>query len=271
MVRRPVAAHAAGDGDLLAAIFADSSPACWLAPRQAWWPRPRVVAPRDVTARWDLRRCAYCGRVVAQLHAVQRLARGDEVCVDWNPSPSAEDALWPYEATFDGGRREVNGQEEAGAGATLWKHPVDGGPPLRLATARVALPVGTSAQQAEASGCRAALYLLEALGMGPLRARMVGDNLGVVRYGAGFARLKRISMQALLEVPLTGLALSGWTLAWQAVRRRVNAAADALATSALLWAAQLHSRGLPTPQLDVRWDVLPGRVGMLPVPTSLAI
>ena len=258
MVRRPVVAGAVNDGDVLAVLFADSSPASWVVPGAGWWPRPRVVDVRDVSSRWTVTRCHDCDRMVACLRAVRRLTAGDEACVDWNPSPSAEDALWPYEVTFDGGRRDVDGQDEAGAGATLWRHPPGGGNPLRLAQAKVALPLGTSAQQAEASGCRAALYLLEAWGRGPLRARVVGDNLGVVRFGAGVARLRHLTMQALLEVPLTGLALNGWVLAWQAVRRRVNAAADALATSALLWAAERHGTGLPTPVMDVTWDVSPG-------------
>ena len=41
-----------------------------------------------------------------------------------------------------------------------------------------------------------------------LIVRVVGDNLAVIRYCAGMARLRRIEMQAHLEEPLSALAAS---------------------------------------------------------------
>ena len=46
-------------------------------------------------------------------------------------------------------------------------------------------------------------------------------------------------MQAHLDLPLADAAEAGWTLQWQAVRRRLNRAADALATVGVHWAARL--------------------------------
>ena len=54
---------------------------------------------------------------------------------------------------------------------------------MRFAETTVALPWDASAQLAEAHVCRAALELLEGARGGRLMARVVGDNLAVIRYG----------------------------------------------------------------------------------------
>ena len=71
----------------------------------------------------------------------------------------------------------------------------------------------------------------------------MGDNLGVIRYGAGTARLRRIEMQMHLEPVLADAYAAGWALDWQAVRRRLNTEADALATRGVFWAARLARTG----------------------------
>ena len=192
----------------------------------------------------------------ASLMAVRRLAAGEEVCTDGNPSPSLEDAEWPFEAMFDGGARMVGDTWAAGAGATLWAYHLLGGPPTCIARAAVALPWDASAQVAEAVGCRTALALLAELRPRTRAARVVGDNLAVVRYCAGSARLRRPELQAHLEVGLGEVLAGGWRLRWQAVRRRLNTAADGLATEGLQWAAQLRRRGDAALRLQVEW--LPG-------------
>ena len=77
----------------------------------------------------------------------------------------------------------------------------------------------------------------------PLRARVVGDNLGVIRYGAGSSRFKRRSLFAAVEAGISAAVCSGWALHWQAVRRRLNEAADALATCGRAWADELRRLG----------------------------
>ena len=109
----------------------------------------------------------------------------------------------------------------------------------------VAIPWNATAQMAEAMGCCAALALLRRAQGGPRRARIVGDNLAVIRYGAATASLSAIPQQAVLEVALIDAYTAGWRLEWQAVRRHLNTAADALATEGICLAAReaLEGRG----------------------------
>ena len=112
-------------------------------------------------------------------------------------------------------------------------------------------------QVAEACGCRAALALLAATpGLGH-SARVVGDNLAVVRYGAGTGRFKRLILQAQLEQALGPLAARGWLLTWQAVRRRLNKAADRLATLGVFWAEALRRAGHDGMTQHTVWHQLP--------------
>ena len=141
----------------------------------------------------------------------------------------------------------------AGAGATLWRHPSHGGPPECIATAVAAIPRGATAQVAEALGCRLALGMLLELAPEARAARILGDNTGVVRYGAGTARLCRPEMQAHLDLPLASAAESGWQLSWQAVRRRLNAGADALAGEGEVEAARRASEGRWAVWTQTRW------------------
>ena len=135
----------------------------------------------------------------------------------------------------------------------LWKHSGDGRSPTLVASAVLALPTSTDSQVAEVAACQLGLRLLFIVSLRlpcPVRAaRVVGDNLAAVRYGAGTGRFKRIQLQALMEQGLTPLANAGWTLTWQAVRRRLNTGSDALATLGVFWAsarraAQDLSQGL---------------------------
>ena len=134
----------------------------------------------------------------------------------------------------------------AGAGATLWHHPPDGGAPHRLASLVIAIPQPITAQVAEVTGCRGALGLLPQIGARHTSARVVGDNLGAIRYGAGNSRFRRLPLFAQMEHALRQSYLEGWDLTWQAVRRRFNQAADALATTGIEWARALHARGQGT-------------------------
>ena len=86
-----------------------------------------------------------------------------------------------------------------------------------------------------------------------LAARVVGDNLAVIRYGAGTGRYKRLVLQAQLEQTLAPLAARGWTLTWQAVRRRLNQAADRLATLGVFWAEVLRRQGHTQMRQHVVW------------------
>ena len=188
----------------------------------------------------------------ATLMTTCRVRAHNEVCTPSNPSPDGDRATWPYEVTFDGGARRVGDHRVAGAGATLWQHSATGLPRC-IAQAIVALPGCDNAQLAEAVGCRIALQTLTQLVPGRRAARIVGDNLAVIRYCAGNARMRRPYLQAQLELGLRNALQQGWQLTWQAVRRRLNRAADALATEGLRWAAQLRQLGDLNMQVRVSW------------------
>ena len=159
----------------------------------------------------------------------------------------------PYEVTFDGGAREINGQRAAGAGAILWGPPQPDGSRPALARAWVALPLEPHAQVAEAWGAKLGLDLLKAAGAITRRARVIGDNLGVVRYGAEMGALRNPAMHRPLADALAIAAEGGWHLRWRAVRRRLNKAADAVATEAVLWAHKLRAQGHTEPNRHTEW------------------
>ena len=117
----------------------------------------------------------------------------------------------------------------------------------------VALPGEAYAQVAEAWWCRLALELLQAVHADPRTARMVGDNLAVIRYGAGTQRLRRTALQQVVDAALPTTLAAGWILDWLAVRRRFNQAADAVATEAVQWAHRLRRQGERAPSQRVEW------------------
>ena len=61
-------------------------------------------------------------------------------------------------------------------------------------------------------------------------------------------------MQQILDTRLATLAERGWTLAWRAVRRRLNEEADLAATEGVLWAAALQAEGATDPATRVVWE-----------------
>ena len=84
-------------------------------------------------------------------------------------------------------------------------------------------------------------------------ARVCGDNLTVIRYGAGTARLRRPEVQTHLEVSLGAALAAGWRLTWQAIPRSLNGEADALAAAARSWAVELRTADRHRMQTHVDW------------------
>ena len=158
--------------------------------------------------------------------------------------------------------------QTAGAGATLWDMRTSAFP-VCVARAYIALAPGTTAQVAEAHGCRLGVRLF--LGWAKeKRARIVGDNLGVIRYGAGTQRFRALRMQGIMEDTVTQVARAGLRLEWQAVRRRLNTAADALATAAQAWCKDIQQRGDKLPSEYIEWKdlSLPAPFDLPPWPTA---
>ena len=131
--------------------------------------------------------------------------------------------------------------------------PARGGEPIHLASIVVALPDVDNAWVAEATGCRAALAALVHADATRRAARVAGDTLAVARCGAGARRLQRPILQAQMELALGPLAQRGWALQWQAVRRRLNKAADRLATLGVFWAACLRRQGIAQVTTHTVW------------------
>ena len=117
----------------------------------------------------------------------------------------------------------------------------------------MALPQEPYAQVAEAWGGKLGLDLLTACQADTRIARVIGDNLGVIRYGAERAALRNPAIHRPLATALAEAAEKGWTVHWRAVRRRLNKAADAGATEAVLWAHRLRKQGATQPEVHVEW------------------
>ena len=153
----------------------------------------------------------------------------------------------------EGGGRAHRGRRAAGAGAILWGPPRADGTRKVRAKAVVALPNVPHAQVAEAWGGSAAVTLLTAIPAEVRLAKVIGDNLGVVRYGAETGALRNPAMHQPLAEALATAAEKGWSLRWRAVRRRLNKAADEVATEGVWWAQRLAAQGVTAPQTRVMW------------------
>ena len=77
--------------------------------------------------------------------------------------------------------------------------------------------------------------------------------MAVVRYCSGTARLRRVTMQAHLEIALGRILDMSWVLEWQAVRRRLNKQSDELATQGVFWAAEKRDSGQSDIGVSVKW------------------
>ena len=131
----------------------------------------------------------------------------------------------------------------------------------------IALPGSDNAQFAETTGCRAGLGLLPGAEPDVCAARIAGDNLAVVRYGAGTGRYRRLQLCDQMDQGLRPLAERGWQLNWIAIRRRLNKAADRLATLGVFWAARLKAAGSNAVTVWTVWHDLPTQPIPLHFPT----
>ena len=110
------------------------------------------------------------------------------------------------------GAWEVRGRRVAGAGAVLWSIEPSTGVVVLVADSLIALPGVQCSQTAEAWGACAALDLLGRTSSARRCARVCGDNLAVVRFGASQGRLRRPEVQCILEPALATMCTAGWLL-----------------------------------------------------------
>ena len=109
-----------------------------------------MVAPADASAIWAVTRCPACQEYRASLQATRDVRGDEELTVAGDRLILGAEEQWPFEVTFDGGAREINGQSAAGAGAILWGPPQPNWSWPALARAWAALPSEPNAQVAEA-------------------------------------------------------------------------------------------------------------------------
>ena len=96
---------------------------------------------------------------------------------------------------------------------------------------------------AEAWGLRVATAIALTFSPDLSRLGVLGDNLPIVRYGAGTGRLRRQELDGLLAQPVAQLLAVGVDIDWVPFRRRFNTAADEVATSAVLAVAATSEAG----------------------------
>ena len=225
---------------VLLRLHADHDVALFPFTESDWFPPPRTLRS-GANARWVRARCPKCRCWHASLIASCNIPPDMEVTVDSAPTFFATPTLNAgLVLSFDGGARpqEPGSTWNGGAGAILWRADSQGSL-VPQAKAVVALPGERRAPIAEAQGCKAALKLLAKTNTAARPLTIIGDNLGIVRLGAGQARFKDSDFYAILAESLGDLALAGWAPKWIAVRRRFNKAADALATAGVKWAATM--------------------------------
>ena len=119
----PVTARHTPTGTIVGRLTGDQPQGLWAVAHRRWWPPPRSVAAAAATAEWRHRRCPTCGDYVVDLIASVTLQEGAELTVDASPHILGNTDLVPWEVTFDGGARALQGRRVAGAGALLWGPP----------------------------------------------------------------------------------------------------------------------------------------------------
>ena len=215
----------------MASLRTHTVPARWMLASSKWWPPPRATGGANPNCVWHSRRCEQCGRHEARLIATTHIQRGCEITVPRSLTPLYGATLYPFEIFIDGGTNSRGDFQASGAAALLWRiHSF--GPPTCIARAVMAIP----APLAETYACGLALRLFAFLARehrdsnrGPLRARIIGDCIPVVRYGAAQARFRVLSQRAPIDESLDDVLRLGWTLDWQAVGRQHNVGAHVLA------------------------------------------
>ena len=163
------------------------------------------------------------------------------------PQPPSDGPL----LTFDGGARHhgggvvlpPDGAPAVGAGASLWTTPDAAGHRRCIMQLPSGLPLLRVSFCGEAAGLAFGLRGVLAACPAHLWLNVMGDNLPIVRLGAATGTIRTDGVWAALEDPLMDLCYRRWLVAWAAVRREHNLAADDLATAGVLTALRLRERG----------------------------
>ena len=257
----PMARSPALCGEPIATLCCTADRGRWLLPSTSWWPLPPRVPAQQANVEWVRTRCDHRTGHRIVLRATRDISANDTLtCSDNRFILGEQEERFRWAVSFDGGARAVGDPpvRVAGAGAILWTHDQSFLPTASddewyiLAEATAELPSERWAPAAEAWGFRIALDLINQLERAGEAVRITGDNLSVIRFGAGHGRLRRPDMEALLSNALATTLQLGWTPSWNAAPRRYNSEADALATEALQ-RARLRFDISTTPSIHIRW------------------
>ena len=236
-------------GRNIATLHANNMPSRWMVVSRHWWPQPHNTLETHANCEWLTARCRHCGRHEANLYARRAIHAGEELTVPRTLAPRSSASLVPYEVFFDGGTCNRHGGSATGAGALLW-YIHSSGPPTCIARAIFAAPGDNSAAIAESHACGLGLSLLTSLARehwsthgSTLRARLVGACIPVIRYASAQSRFRSADQRAHIDHGLRQTSEIGWGIEWQAVNRRHNSHAHALARIATIWANDLYREG----------------------------
>ena len=114
-------------------------------------------------------------------------------------------------------------------------------------------PHVTCSGGSQAWGAKLALDLLGAIRSDVRRARVVGDNLGVVRYGAEKGHLRRPDMHRRLAAGLTAAAEKGGISPGVQSSEAHQQSRRCRGHVAVFWAHRLRASGARQPQIHIEW------------------
>ena len=184
-----------------------------------------------------------------------------------------QDQLPTFVVSFDGGARHKSpqhclpesGPRVAGVGAAIWGPPDDRGRRQCIAQATIACPNLGDSMSAEAAGLRLGIALVVRTLPHAASVGILGDNLPVMRLGAGNGKIRTPGIWEILEAPLLHIAVREWRCQWFAVRRRYNKSADALATLGTYRAIERAATGQCEPDIHI-WSTYPEARDGQPLP-----
>ena len=204
-----------------------------------------------VNISWATTRCPHCRSFRLQARVCRDIAEGQPLRAAAPPWVLKKPPSRSLLLSFDGGARKQHEciaadpltHNVAGAGVALWSEPDTTGARRCLAQLTLSAPRIRDSLAAEAAGLSHAVSLMLACLPDPLATEILGDNLGVIRLGAGNARCRCDRVWQETEGALMALAGQRWPTVWTAVRRCYNKTADALATLGVIRSLHNVHRG----------------------------
>ena len=253
--RRPhptlICAEVVRTGETVLELTTPTVPAMWPQIDRLTFGSPLPASQGAANISWSTTRCPHCRNFKLIGTACRDIDTDEALRADAAPwvlrRPSPRTLL----ISFDGGARRQHtdidappiAEPVAGAGVALWDAPDTNGTRSCLAQLSLSTPRIHDSLAAEAAGMAHAISLFLTCLPDVEPVEILGDNLGVIRLGAGNARCRCDRVWQEVERSLMALAGQRWPTTWTAVRRCYNRTADALATIGVIRALHDHHRG----------------------------